>query len=375
MRNSVLACGLSLSVFAGGVGLESRAQAQELACGGTYAVVLGDTLQNITDRVYGPDETYQKLYKANRAVVGPNPSLIEVGMVLNLPCPDDSAATASAAPATTPAQPQASGTAQTSGAVLFPQTDRPIRILTGTDWAPFQNQDQEQGGMITEIVAEGMRSAGGPESYKIDFINDYAAHLDTLIADGAYDLSFAWFRPNCDAPDRLSEDSRLRCTSLAWSDPLFEQIIGYFMRADDPNKPTVHSDLFGRTLCRPRGFDTFMMEDENLVEPNITLVRPISTIDCFELLLTGEVDAVVLASSVADDAISRLEAAGQIEDQPQLATIATMHAVTTINNPNAEQQLGVLNEGIRQLRENGKWFEIVQRHLVAHARNTAALRN
>ena len=92
-------------------------------------------------------------------------------------------------------------------------------------------------------------------------------------------------------------------------------------------------------------------------------------------MIDGQVDVVVLASSVADDAIARIEAAGDVQDLPELATVSTMHAVTWATNPNGQAYLAALNNGVQKLRENGQWFEIVQRHLVAHARNTAALRN
>ncbi|MEO1613501.1 MAG: transporter substrate-binding domain-containing protein, partial [Pseudomonadota bacterium] len=172
------------------------------------------------------------------------------------------------------------------------------------------------------------------------------------------------------AIDKLGPISVSRCTDLAWSDPLFEQIIGYYMRADDASKPTDHVGLFGRTVCRPDGFATFMLEERDLVEPNVTLVRPASPTTCFELLASGEVDAVVMATMVGDDAIANLSDASNIEEQPQLSTIATMHAATSVNNPNKDAHLAVLNEGIANVRESGKWFEIVQRHLVAHARRT-----
>ena len=42
-----------------------------------------------------------------------------------------------------------------------------------------------------------------------------------------------------------------------------------------------------------------------------------------------------------------------------------------VDNPNKDTQLSVFNDGLRQLRESGQWFEIVQRHLVRHAQVTS----
>ena len=271
--------------------------------------------------------------------------------------------------AATPAAQPASATGGGFGVNLFRGANK-IRMMTGTDWAPFSNHEQEQGGMITEIVDVASRSVMDEADFQIDFINDWSAHMEPLIADGAYHFTFPWFRPNCDVKEKLGPSSVFRCDRLAWSDPLFEQIIGYYMRVDDPNKPQNHAGLLGRNICRPSGYSTFMMEEKDLVEPNVTITRPSSPTDCFEMLAAGEVDAVVIATMVGDDAIANIDTPELIEEQSQLSTIATLHAVTSIDNPNKEAQIAVLNEGIRNVRESGKWFEIVQRHLVAHARKT-----
>ncbi|MEL7465289.1 MAG: transporter substrate-binding domain-containing protein [Pseudomonadota bacterium] len=394
MRNSTLACVLGAATLGGAVFASSPVEAQTLACGGTYTIQRGDTLQKVTRMAYGDGLSFNFLYRANRDVVGPNPSLIEVGMVLQVPCRDGQTAGAAApAPTTTSASTGSAGSTTGTGTVTGEsgaasnvtqasasgggfgvsglRGGDKIRMITGTDWAPFANEDQEQGGMITEIINVAAETMMQQSEFQVDFINDWGAHMEPLIADGAYDFTFPWFRPNCDAIDKLGPTSVFRCEQLAWSDPLFEQIIGYYMRADDTNKPTDHVGLFGRTVCRPSGYATFMLEENDLVEPNITLMRPGSPTDCFAMLASGEVDAVVIATMVGDDAIANIPDASNIEEQPQLSTIATMHAATSVDNPDKDAQLAVLNEGIANVRESGKWFEIVQRHLVAHARRTS----
>ncbi len=378
---------MRLTALIGAFGLTAMfgagAEAQSLACGGEYIIKRGDTLQKVTRMAYGEGLSWSFIYKANKAVVGPNPSAIEVGMKIKVPCrkgqtPGVAAkaeapkATATAAPATAaaPATTKASLPLNVPG-IATPGSST-FRFVTGSDWRPFQDQELENGGMITEIVDTAMETQRGPDGHKIDFINDYSAHLQTLIADIAYDFSFAWFRPNCDKMEKLGAESQFRCKALDWSDPLFEQIIGYYMRADDANVPATHADLLGRSICRPKGYALFMMEEFDLVEPAIALKRPVNTADCFEMLTEGEVDVVVLATMVADGAIAAGGMADQIAEQPQLSTVATMHAVTSINNPNKDAQLAVLNEGIRNVRESGAWFEIVQRHLVEHSKRTAA---
>jgi len=75
---------MRLTALIGAFGLTAMfgagAEAQSLACGGEYTIKKGDTLQQVTRMAYGEGLSWSFIYKANKAVVGPDPSLIEVGM-------------------------------------------------------------------------------------------------------------------------------------------------------------------------------------------------------------------------------------------------------------------------------------------------------
>lgn len=71
------------------------------ASGPTYTVQPGDTLSGIAQRALGDAARWPELYAANRAAIGPNPNLIAVGTVLQLP----TGSRAPAGPAPAPASP------------------------------------------------------------------------------------------------------------------------------------------------------------------------------------------------------------------------------------------------------------------------------
>lgn len=52
-----------------------------------YTVRAGETLSSIAKEVYGEDSafTYKDIYEANKELIGPDPDLIKVGMVLEIP--------------------------------------------------------------------------------------------------------------------------------------------------------------------------------------------------------------------------------------------------------------------------------------------------
>ena len=386
---------MRLTALIGAFGLTAMfgagAEAQSLACGGEYTIKRGDTLQKVTRMAYGEGLSWSFLYNANKRVVGPNPSLIEVGMVLKVPCrkgqtpgataqstaPAASAASTSTATSTsTSASAQAtessSSSTQSSVQVAARPPSAKIRFVTASDFAPFTDENLPQGGMITEILDVAMKQVRSEDQYKIDFVNDWGAQFSPLISDRHYEFTFPWYRPNCDVIEKLGENSQFRCRNLAWSDPIFEQIISYYIRADETEPPTVHSDLFGKTFCRPVGWATFMMEELDLSPPRIKMINPVNAADCFEALLDGSADVVVMASITADDTIRKMGAVEQLTEVPTLASIVKLHAVTSIDNPQKEELLEVLNSGIKDVRESGKWFEIVQRHLAAHAQRLAS---
>ncbi len=350
---------LASAVSFGATLLPTQSEAQSLECGSRYKVVRGDSLSRIAQRAYGAASGFQYIYLANSRVIGSNPGYIRAGSVLQIPCLN----------AVTPSTANTAVIRPAATTAALPAPKRKIRVVTGTDWAPFLDEGQEQGGMITEVVNVALANANGKPQYKIDFVNDWGAHLQPLITDHAYDFSIAWFKPNCDVVDRLSDASKFRCNNLDWSEPLFEQIIGYYTRIDHP-RPSSYKDLFGLTICRPSGYSTFMMEENNLVEPNITLEQPVKTTDCFEGLVAGKYDAVVLASDTAAGAIQKIGAKGQVQFHEHLSQVATMHAVIAKTNPRSKAFIAALDSGVKKIKDNGEWFKIVSRHIAQHRAKT-----
>ena len=334
--------------------LAGSAQAQTAQCGEIYTVQPGDTLSQIASDIYKSASDFQIIYSANSAAIGSNPGLISVGLELQIPCIDDEVAE-STADAT------AITTVETTDSLPAPQVEM-IRVVTGTNWAPFLNEDQEQGGMLTEIVNVALENAESSPDYRIDFVNDWGAHLQPLISDHRYDFSLAWFQPNCDLIDRLGDGSKFRCNNLLWSETLFEQIFGYYSRAADA-APTSYDDMMGMTICRPAGYSTFMLEEHGLVEPNITLAQPDAPQECFNGLVEGRYDVVALATDTADGVINSEGLTDQVTYVEPLSQVLTLHAVISNTNPNAETYLGVLDASLREMKANGEWFGIVRRHL------------
>ena len=288
--------GILTAVF---LGQPATAQTgRDITCGGTYSVVRGDTLREIAVRTYGTGN-YQIIFNANTNVLS-NPNLLEVGQSIFIPCLDGSGAPApqvqaSAVTVTPPSTPSAATT----------PFSRQIKFLTGSDYAPFTDEELPEGGMFTELVTRSMGQADRGRDYRITFVNDWGPHLGILLPEGAFDLGFPWFKPDCTKIDRLSEAMAARCTGFDFSHPFYEVVIGFYVRKGDPAEAArSYADLFGKTFCRPRGYFTFDLEQENLKAPNVEIKSPASPADCFAMLAEGEVDVVSLNVLISEQEIA-----------------------------------------------------------------------
>ena len=76
----------ALALLATSAAAQSR---PPIPCGAVYVIQRGDTLHRVAVRAYGPEATYRDLWDVNREQLGTrNPSLIEIGTEIFVPCLD-----------------------------------------------------------------------------------------------------------------------------------------------------------------------------------------------------------------------------------------------------------------------------------------------
>lgn len=328
------------------------ARAQELCA--RYELRATDTLAAIAATL-GIEGGATAIFEANRAVL-PSPDLFLPGTVIDIPCADGSPPGDPAAANLPPSLPQ-------------------IRFLTGGRYAPFTDRDLPNGGMITEMVETAVRLADPRQDLRIDFVNDWNAHLTALLPKGAFDMGFPWYLPDCSKVANLQPANALRCTDYDHSAPLFEAAVGYYTLKESPFAgATSYPALLGARLCRPRGWFTFDLEANRLVEPNVTLLVAPTQGACWDALKAGRVDVVTFDALPAEADLARLGLVDRVVRLDALTSVETLHVFVPKSHPNGAAYLDLVDRGIAKLRESGQWFEIVSRHLGPEeaARVTAA---
>ncbi|PWE31389.1 peptidoglycan-binding protein LysM [Maritimibacter sp. 55A14] len=342
MRHSTGFIGVSALALIIGAG---SAWAQE-DCG-TYQVAPGDSLQKIASSVYG-DVSFRVIYDANRDEIGYNPNVIEAGMVLRLPCID---------------RPLPEKTVQrVPEAAEAPAAaeDKTIVLITGNDFPPFTDESLPGRGMFTELVETAALRAESGQTVEVRFVNDWDAHFETLLPVQAFDGSFPWTRPDCEAPASLSDEDRNRCENYIFSDPFYEVVDGLFARKGSPFTSTLDvSDLAGTRICRPEGYSTARLDTVGLSEPIITLYRPVRVADCFDALMGGTVDIVAIDSLVGTDMIEFMGLTNEIVENQNLGKVSALHVLVHKDNSRGKETLDLLNAGLREMVGSGEWYDIV----------------
>lgn len=136
------------------------ASAQEADCPGRYVVQRGDTLSLIAERTLGDVLDYRALFAANRALIGGDPAVLEVGTILTIPCPGDvtEAEIAAVAPEGTPSPANNSVTAGLAPAPAVPPPALPVAQEAALSTA-ISRVPNRLGGLIgTAALATRLRS-------------------------------------------------------------------------------------------------------------------------------------------------------------------------------------------------------------------------
>lgn len=253
---------------------------------------------------------------------------------------------------------------------LLAAVQRPhIHFVTADDYRPFTDRTLPGAGLITEVVVKAMKTlARQPDAprFSISWVNDWSSHLRPLIASGAFDMGFPWFRPPCENFDQLAEPAQFRCKTFHFSRPVFEILVLFFKRKDGGFKFETDIDIVGKRICRPQGYFTFDLDKAGrnwVKERKISLVQPLTVDECFQLLARGGVDAVALNEFTGRAAIKKLKLGDKIDWIQKPVSIESLHVVVAKTHPRGRVLMHYVNEGIAKLQKSGEYEKIVRTHL------------
>ena len=126
--------------------------------------------------------------------------------------------------------------------------------------------------------------------------------------------------------------------------------------------------MVGKTLCRMSGYSTHELDQggRNWVkEGKIKLERPDGVDDCFNLLLEGKVDAVMIDEFAGKAVLKEMGQLERIQPLPRPLGIVPLNVLIHKGNPRAAEIVETINAGLRKLKATGEYQEVIGRHLSA----------
>lgn len=332
LREGILRLGIALGVWAA---LSGAAQA---LCDVTYKVQPGDTLFSIAETHYGTSQQWTLVYYANRAVLEGQTAV--PGTDVYIPCP-----ASEAAPEQMPRR----------------EVGAEMTLLTAGNYLPFSDRTWPGEGLATELVKAAMEESPSPLPYAVAWEDDRSQHLFPLLDQKTYDMGFPWLKPDC-----VSTPDNQRCKSFHFSDPLMELPIMLFKREGSDFTYEGDADLIGKRLCRPAGYFTHDLDRADrrwLSQGKITLVQPDSPEACFEQLMADKVDAVTVNVFLGASKIVAMGLRGRVVPLDLPLSRESLHVIISKTHWRGTTHLYRINAGLAELRENGRYDEIVSRHL------------
>jgi polar amino acid transport system substrate-binding protein len=313
--------------------------AASAACNVTYEVQVNDNLFTIAEKFLGNRQSWTTIYYANQAVmVGTS---VVAGTSLYIPC----AAVAKPEPEPAPLR----------------QDTAELKLLTGNNFAPFTGEDLPGQGMLTEIMNAAIELAPSAVSYSLTWENDWSQHLYPLLDTKAFDVGFPWVKPDCEATPKPES-----CIKFHYSDSLMTIPVMLFVRADKEFPFADDSDILGKSICRPEGYFTHDLDrsDRNwLADKKITLIKADTSEACLQKVLDGEVDALSIDLFSGASSMLKLGVRGTIIPLERPMSEETMHAVISKQHARGTTHLYRVNAGIKKLKQDGRYQEIISRHL------------
>ena len=354
----------------GAVAATVEAPHKYVHCDFEYTIQPGDTLASISETAYGT--SHQQLIFARNWNRIDMLGTLPVGEVIIVPCavgdsdytPDEEELEDAMLSTEWASAPALTSSDANRAAEAF--AEGTLRLLTADGQAPYVDGMLRNGGFIAEIIGRALDAGAADQPTETVFVNERDAHLTDLLADGSFDIGFPWLRPPCEAGAELSTlsvQSAQLCETFVFSEPVFEAVSGFFVRTQDAVDLAGYDAFVGQRLCAPEGDSLVALAVKGLTEESMSIIRSTTPASCIGMLIVGEVDIVVADSNDGARAIAAFGAAGRVSERTDLSLLKTLHAVAHTSKPNAVAALGRLNDGLREIRADGRWFQVVGRFL------------
>ncbi|WP_428247426.1 substrate-binding periplasmic protein [Ferrovibrio sp.] len=224
----------------------------------------------------------------------------------------------------------------------------PLRLATGTDYAPFADPKLPEGGALTELVRAAFKASGRETTLTHTSWN--RALEETKL--GRYDVAL----PYVPSPERAE--------SFFFSSVLFN-IDSYVLSSSDRDAAAkaIGPGMPGPRACLPLGW-TPQPVLRGLLETGVAQrIDTAAAASCLKMIQADRIDFFIVSKPVAWHLMRGEELPRQLfrfSDQP--VARSSLHLMVARSRIGAESLLMEFEQGLEQIRKNGIASDILGRH-------------
>lgn len=225
------------------------------------------------------------------------------------------------------------------GSLLTVQAET-LKLATG-EFQPYVSASLPGQGLSSQIVRSAFEAAG----YQTALVFMPWRRAAAQTRAGRYAASYPW---------AMNEERR---QLFLYSEPIYQGEIRFYAQQGNHMSDTRH--WYGKTLCIPDGWDT-----DQLLEPinryGFKLERPSDIENCLLMVGSGRVDLTAINPIVGGSLNSKLHLEHKVVPVGEDIATDLNYLIVPRVRPNADKLIDDFNRGLKHIRENGRYREILE---------------
>jgi polar amino acid transport system substrate-binding protein len=233
---------------------------------------------------------------------------------------------------------------------------------------PLADEHMAEGGLILALLRASLAEAGpgGTAGMDLDLRWTKAAPIPPLLTGATADLALPVEGADCEHPNALTQSLAVLCDSAVFSDPLLQVVVALFAPVDSTFKFDTDEGIVGKTICVAQDHDVSTLNGPArswVSLKRVSVLRRSTLLDCVAAVQGRAAHALATSDLEGRFLLARLGLAQAFAMQARPLATRGVHAVVARDNAKADELIGAINRGLRQLKQSGAYAGIVQKHL------------
>ncbi|MFV3076074.1 substrate-binding periplasmic protein [Niveispirillum fermenti] len=213
-----------------------------------------------------------------------------------------------------------------------------MKLVTGSDYPPYVDDDLPGGGLITRAVLSAFAAAGWPVELTVE---PWRRGYEGTLA-GRFDATFPYIR------------TTQREGELLFSDPIVMVRQHLVVAIGQRDAAAAPGWMKGRLVCAGVGYGLPPWLEAMIHNGEVQRITPGQQRSCLAMIAAGRADFMVEDARIAAARLAEPGAARNVAVVPSPDTReASLHLVIARTHPHAQQILALFNQGLAKAKADG----------------------